>query len=73
MYRIFWLLIGFGLSVIGISNMILYLNLLVIDIGFTKYIEIIITKPECIIGLIGIIIIFITIFYERKNVNDLYL
>lgn len=68
MIRIFFFLLGFGLSVIGFMYMLLYLNLL--SMGYTKieYIAFIMKQSECIIGIIGIIMISLTIFYKgRKN------
>ena len=72
MIRLFLFMFGFGLSVLGFMYMILYLNLLTIDYTFAEYIKFIFTKCECIQGFIGIIIIFVTIFYKGDN-NDLHL
>ena len=72
MIRFFLFMFGFGLCVIGFMYIILYLNLLTIDYSFTEYLKFIFTKFECIQGILGLMIIFITIFYKGDN-NDLHL
>ena len=72
MIRFFIFLIGFGFSIIGFVYIISYLNLLSLGYNFTEYVKFIISKPICIIGPLGIIIIFCTIFVGDDN-NDIYL
>ena len=60
--RIFFFLIGFGLSVLGSVYIITYLNLLTIGYNFSEYVYFIIRRIECIYALIGIVLILLTIF-----------
>lgn len=67
MNRIFFFLIGFGLSVIGFVYIISYLNLLTIGYNFVDYVNFIIRRIECLIAPIGIIIMLLTIFTKGGN------
>ena len=58
--------IGIVLTIIGMINIILYLNLLSIGYTFLEYVNFIIRRSECICLLIGILIIFILIFRRKK-------
>lgn len=60
--RIFLFLIGFGFSTIGFAFMISYLNLITFGYSLLEYVNYISKRPECILGIIGLIIITITIF-----------
>ena len=73
MLRIFFFLLGFGFCVIGFMYMVLYLNLFTIGYNLYEYLKFIITRGECILGIIGFIIISTTIFYKGDNKNDLYI
>lgn len=59
--RIFFFLIGFGLTVIGMVYIISYLNLLEIGYNFKEYVNFIIRRIECLYSIIGIIIIILTL------------
>lgn len=59
--RIFFFLIGFGLTVIGMVYIISYLNLLEIGYNFLEYVNFIIRRIECLYSIIGIIIIILTL------------
>jgi len=59
--RIFFFLIGFGLTVIGMVYIISYLNLLEIGYNFREYVNFIIRRIECLYSIIGIIIIILTL------------
>ncbi len=63
-------LIGFGFSIIGFIYIIAYLNYLTIGYTVMDYLNLIITKPECLLAIIGIVIISIVIFGKRND-NDL--
>ena len=69
MMRLFIFLIGFGFSIIGFVYIISYLNLLSLGYNFLEYVKFIISKPICLIGPIGIITVFCTIFIGGDN-ND---
>ena len=60
--RIIIFLMGILLIVIGLVNIILYFNLLTIGYSFFEYVNFIIRRIECLCFLIGIVIIYLTIF-----------
>lgn len=62
MVRFFLFLVGFGLSVIGFIYLISYLNLLALGYNFSEYVKFICRRPECISAIVGLILIFVTIF-----------
>lgn len=70
--RIFFFLIGFGLTTIGCMYLITYLNLLTIGYNFLDYVNFIIRRYECFYAPLGIIIMAFTLFYGG-NKNELYL
>jgi len=72
-YRIFFFLVGFGLMIVGSMCMIIYLNLLTIGYSFKEYIYFISHRLECLLALIGFIIINITIFIKGDRKNELHL
>ena len=59
--RVFFFLLGFGLTILGFVYIISYLNLLTLGYNFFDYVNFIIRRIECINALIGIIIMWITI------------
>ena len=65
MNRLFFLLIGFLLTLIGIIYIISYLNLIPIGYNFFEYVNFIIRRIECLYAVIGIIIILIVIKKRR--------
>ena len=67
--RIIIFLVGFGFSIIGFIYIIAYLNYLAIGYSFTEYLNFIITRIECLLALIGLILITVAIFMKgEKNV-----
>lgn len=72
MTRVFFFLLGFGLTVIGFVYIISYLNLLSIGYNFLEYVKFIIRRIECLIALIGIIIMFLSIYMGGKC-DELYI
>lgn len=62
LFRIFLFLIGFGLTVIGLTYIILFLNYLTIGYTFEEYVNFIIRQFECYYVLIGLIIMLFCIF-----------
>ena len=65
--RIFFFLIGFGLTIIGFVYIISYLNLLTIGYNFLEYVNFISGRFECLSALFGIIMIFLTINVPRRK------
>lgn len=70
--RIFFFLIGFGLTVIGMVYVISYLNLLVLGYTFLEYIQFIMKRIECLYTIIGIVIMTLDICLPGGN-HELYL
>ena len=73
MTRMFFFLLGFGMSVIGFLYMVLYLNLLTMGYTIIEYIGFILKRSECIFGFIGFLIVTITIFYKGENENVIHI
>lgn len=71
--RIFFFLIGFGLTVIGSVYILVYLNLLTIGYNFLEYVNFIIRRFECLISLLGVIIMYISIMLPGGKNNELHL
>ncbi len=70
MTRLFFLLIGFGFTIIGSVYIICYLNLLTIGYNFYEYVNFIIRRIECLYALIGFIIINVTLFLPKGERNN---
>lgn len=60
--RIFLFLLGYALTVIGLIYIISYLNLLSIGYNFLEYVNFICRRLECIYSIIGIFLIFLSIY-----------
>ena len=71
-FRILLFLVGFGLCIIGLSYIVMYMNLFVIGYNFFEYVKFIIRRIECLNLLLGIILIFISVFLKGGE-NELYL
>jgi hypothetical protein len=67
MFRVFILLIGFGLSVSGGVTLIMYLNLLATGSTFQDYFLFISGRVECYLLLAGIFLITLSIYSPRKK------
>lgn len=65
MNRIFFFLLGFTLTVIGIIYITSYLNLLTIGYNFIEYVNFIIRRTECLYAIFGITIMLITLIKRR--------
>ena len=71
--RITFFLVGFGFSTIGFVFIISYLNLIPIGYNFIEYVNFISRRPECLIGPIGLIITFFSIFLPGGQKNELHI
>jgi len=65
--RSFIFLFGFGLSVISLSFIIIYLNLLTIGYNFLDYVNFIIRRIECLNLITGLFLIILTMINGGKN------
>ena len=66
-FRIIFFLFGIIFTIIGMMSIILYLNLIPIGYTFLEYVNFIIRKFECICLVIGLIIVFVSIFKGGKK------
>jgi len=60
------LLLEIIMTSIGLTFIIIYLNLLVMGYTFVEFLKYIFSRFECISFFVGYILIIITIFYRRK-------
>lgn len=70
--RFLLFLFGFGLTVVGFSYIIIYLNLMSLGYNFLEYVKFISRRIECLNVIFGIIIMIITVF-TKGGKNELYL
>lgn len=71
--RIFFFLIGFGLTTIGCVYIISYLNLMTIGYNFKEYVNFISRQIECLYTIIGLIIMALTIFIPERRKHELHI
>ena len=71
--RIFFFLLGFGLIIVGLTSIILYLNLLVIGYNFFEYVNFIIRRVEFFLVIIGFIVIGLTLNIPIRGKYELHL
>ena len=67
MTRFFFFLVGFGFTLIGSIYIIIYLNLTTIGYNFLEYVNFIIRRPECLVFIIGVILIIWSLPMEEKD------
>ena len=67
MTRVFFFLLGFGLTIIGFVYIISYLNLLSIGYNFFEYVKFIISRIECWNVVLGFILIYLSMKEEEKH------
>ena len=72
MARVFFFLVGFGLTVIGAIYIICYLNLMTIGYNFSEYVNFISRRLECYYMIIALIIMILSLTLEGKK-NELYI
>lgn len=70
MTRIFFLLTGFGFTLIGSVYMIAYLNLMTIGYSFVAYIQFILSRMECLIIILGILFLILAILLPGGEKKD---
>ncbi len=68
-FRSFIFLFGFGLTIISLSYIVIYLNLLTIGYNFLEYVNFISRRIECLNVITGIILMKI----NMGGKNELYL
>ncbi|MGG7618539.1 hypothetical protein [Bacillus coreaensis] len=65
--RIFLLLTGFGLAVLGGISTVAYLNLLTTGYTIMDYLEFIKGRIECYLFLVGMLMIWLSIYFPGKE------
>jgi hypothetical protein len=73
LWRIYFFLFGFGLTVIGSVYIISYLNLMTFGYNFLEYVNFIIRRIECLNTVFGIVIMIFVIYYPGGKKDELYL
>lgn len=73
MSRIFFFLLGFGLTVVGFTYIILYMNLFSLGYTMREYLLFLVKQPECLFSVIGLLIITLTIFRKGGKSYDIHL
>jgi hypothetical protein len=71
--RVLLFLLGFGLTVVGFTFIITYLNLTTMGYTVFDYLKFIIRRIECVLALVGIIFINISLYKKGEKKNDIYL
>lgn len=71
--RVFFFLIGFGLTVIGSVYMISYCNLMTVGYNFSEYVHFIVRRIECQYFVIGLILIFLSLYIPGGKRNELHI
>ena len=66
-FKSFMFLFVFGLSVISLSYIIIYLNILTIGYNFLDYVHFIIRRVECLNLFTGIVLIILSLINGGKN------
>lgn len=69
--KVFFFLLGFGLTIIGFMYIIIYLNLMSIGYNFLEYVKFISSRLECLNAVIGIIMMTLTIILSGGKKNEL--
>ena len=65
--RIFFFLLGFILMVMGFMYMMIYINLLSFGYTYFEYYIYILTHYECLIAILGFIIVLFSLFGKGKS------
>ncbi|MCI8545598.1 MAG: hypothetical protein HFH09_05185 [Bacilli bacterium] len=71
--RVFTFLIGFGFSTIGAVYIISYCNLMTVGYNFHEYVQFIIRRLECQYFLIGLCLIFLSIYTPGGRKYELHI
>ncbi|UTR11128.1 hypothetical protein MM300_02010 [Evansella sp. LMS18] len=67
MARVFFLLVGFGLAVLGGVSLVAYLNLLTVGFSLREYGLFLLTRPELYIFLSGLVLIWSIIYFPLRK------
>ena len=73
MNRLLLFLVGFGFTVIGFTFIITYLNLTTMGYTFIDYLNFIVRRIECLLAVIGILLVNIALYKKGDKKNDIHL
>lgn len=68
--RMFFFLVGFGLMVIGLVNIIIYMNFMIVGYTFNEYVNFIIRSSEFYCTIVGFIIVTLSIFVKGDGKSE---
>ena len=71
--RVGFLMLGFFMALIGSVYIITYLNLMTVGYNFLEYVNFIIRRTECIIFMIGMILMLLSIYLPGGDKYELHL
>ena len=71
-FRVLMFFLGILLASIGLSFIIIYLNLLNMGYNFWEYVNFISRRIECLGVFLGLFLVFISV-YRKGNKNDICL
>lgn len=71
-FRMLVFLVGFGITSISLSYIILYLNLLSFGYNFFEYVKFISRRFECLMVFLGVIMMVLSVIINGGK-NELYL
>lgn len=66
-FRVMLFLLGIVLSSLGLSFIVIYLNLLNMGYNFSEYVHFIISKWECLIIFVGFFFIFLSLYRKGSR------
>lgn len=72
MTRIFFFILGFIFLTLGLTFLILYLNIVTDEYNFTEYVKYIINKKTVYLVPLGILIINLSLFKKGEK-NEIYI
>jgi hypothetical protein len=73
MARMFFFLVGFGLMVVGLVHIIIYMNFMTVGYSFNEYVNFIIRSSEFIYTIVGFIIVNLCIFVRGGENGEIRL
>ncbi|MDD2496038.1 MAG: hypothetical protein PHE29_12700 [Tissierellia bacterium] len=73
MARMFFFLVGFGLMVIGLVHIIIYMNFMTVGYSFNEYVNFIIRSSEFVYTIVGFIIVNLCIFVRGGKNSEIHL
>ena len=73
MIRLFFFLLGFGITAIGGTYWVIYLNLFTIGYTFQEYLSFVMSQFECVFALFGFMVMTVAIFWKGDSDFALHL